>query len=352
MFSGRGIRLKGLKRYSSGGVEYVYHRKSGRRLPDLLANDPKFLAAYLEAENQPELPKKNGVESLEAVATSFLRSATNKAFSASYRDIMRNGCAKLVNKAGHVPFRTIQRKHIVKDLSALKPNPANSRLKVWRNLCKHAKTYLRDDNPSDGLKKQPSPMIKGHTPWDSSDIKIFRDHFPFGTRERLAFELIYWSGARMSDAVRLGEGNVCKDGWLNFKQVKTGGEVYIPFRRSVPKIADIEDLKQLHQAILAAPERHITFMTTAYGSSRSQKSASTWFSKATRATGIIGKSAHGLRKSRASALAERGATTHQIGAWTGHDSLAEIEHYSKAANKKRMLSGTDTEQKVSRLVDP
>ena len=37
-------------------------------------------------------------------------------------------------------------------------------------------------------------------------------------------DLIHWTGARVSDAVRLGEGHEDRDGWLAFRQQKTGGQ--------------------------------------------------------------------------------------------------------------------------------
>lgn len=53
---GRGrVKLKGLKRYSVNGVDYIYHRASGTKLPsDIPEDHPQFLAAYLEAENGKE----------------------------------------------------------------------------------------------------------------------------------------------------------------------------------------------------------------------------------------------------------------------------------------------------------
>ncbi|MFT4013372.1 MAG: tyrosine-type recombinase/integrase [Paracoccus sp. (in: a-proteobacteria)] len=79
---------------------------------------------------------------------------------------------------------------------------------------------------------------------------------------------------------------------------------------------------------------------------RSEKAFSSWFAEAATAAGIAEKSGHGLRKSRAMALAEAGATSHQIATWTGHESLSEVQGYSKAADRKRILSGTDQEQKL------
>ncbi len=45
---------------------------------------------------------------------------------------------------------------------------------------------------------------------------------------------------------------------------------------------------------------------------------------------------HGLRKAAARLLAEAGCTPHQIMAITGHKTLAEVERYTKAAERKRL----------------
>jgi integrase len=47
-------------------------------------------------------------------------------------------------------------------------------------------------------------------------------------------------------------------------------------------------------------------------------------------------SAHGLRKATAARLAERGATPHEIMAITGHQTLAEVERYTRAAERSKM----------------
>ena len=88
-----------------------------------------------------------------------------------------------------------------------------------------------------------------------------------GSVERLAFELIYRTGARVSDAVRLGPGNVEREGWMTFRQQKTGGEVWIPFNRELPEFAEPAepDLALLKQAINARNERQMTFLHTQKG---------------------------------------------------------------------------------------
>lgn len=342
MPSRRGIRLKGLKRYSVNGRDYVYHRASGLPLPsDIPESDPAFLAAYLEAENAK--PKtRNGPGSIESIANEMRKGGHFRTLSAAYQKLIWREVAKIIEKGGHVPAAQVRQKHILADIQGMAPNAANKRLKAWRLLCKQA-----GSTAADGIKAVPTQKTQGHAPWEAADIASFRATWPIDTMQRLAFELVFWTGARVSDAVRLGPGMVDKAGWLTFRQKKTGGQVSVPFDRALPDFADAETLEYLHSAIAANP-RHMTFITTEKGAARTEKGASQWIAKAARKAGVTGKAAHGLRKSRAISLAENGATTHQIAAWTGHETLAEVEHYSKAAQKKRLLSGAEGERDLSK----
>lgn len=166
--------------------------------------------------------------------------------------------------------------------------------------------------------------------------------------ERLAFELIFWTGARVSDAIRLGPRNVDKDGWLFFSRGKTGRDAVIPFAKELPEFAEpmAGDLALLRSAISARNERHITYLHTSRGASCSSKSVSQWFASKARKTGIEGRTAHGLRKSRAEALFENGATMAQGQAWIGHKDPRMLQHYADKYDKRRALSRTDGERKV------
>lgn len=151
-------------------------------------------------------------------------------------------------------------------------------------------------------------------------------------------------GARASDVVRLSEGMV-SDGWLSFVQKKTGGAVSIPMRNA-PAFAEPDGL--LDACIAARPVRHMVYLTVQGGKPRSEKGFSTWFSAACRKAGVD-KTAHGLRKHRATLMAENGATVHQIAAWTGHASFAEVQDYSRTADKKRILTGNGTERESGNI---
>lgn len=49
---------------------------------------------------------------------------------------------------------------------------------------------------------------------------------------------------------------------------------------------------------------------------------------------------------RATALADAGATTHQIAAWTGHESLSEVEGYTRTAARRAAVMGTNEDRTV------
>ncbi|TDX20867.1 tyrosine-type recombinase/integrase, partial [Rhodovulum visakhapatnamense] len=62
--------------------------------------------------------------------------------------------------------------------------------------------------------------------------------------------------------------------------------------------------------------------------------------------------AHGLRKTRGVALAEAGASAHQIMSWLGHQTLKEAEHYTRQASRRRAVMGEEQEQNVATPAAP
>lgn len=340
----------------ANGSRYTYYSEPGRdriRLPDLPHNHPKFIAAYAAAQQDVmTAPRRIRAETgtLAAMIEAYKASDTFLALRQSTRGVRRNQLDKLAQTYGTAKASDLRTRHIQTDINKIPGHAANNRLKVWRALCRWAaQAGLLVEDPAIAVRKKPMPKSAGHIPWSAEEIETFREFWKIGTPERLAFELIYWTGARVSDAARLSSGMVDAQGWITFKQTKTGGEVSIPWSRDLPSWADPirSDLSLLKAALDARNEKHLTFITTKFGKARSIKSFSQWFSgAATKANLPIDRSAHGLRKSRAVSLAELGATTHQIAAWTGHESLSEVERYSKAAQSKRLLSRTNGKQKL------
>ncbi len=340
-------------RFPSGNVRFYYRPKGkkGIRMPDLPPDHPNFLSAYAKADGSSieTVRPRAGSGSLGFAVEAYLKSDVFLvALADGTRAVRRRMLDEIRQRYGHGRIIDLQTKHIEADLSRFTGHARNNHLKVWRGLGKWlAETYKITD-PTVGAKKAPVAQSDGHPPWSEDEIEAFRAYWPFHTPERLAFEVIFWTGARISDAVRLGHGNVDRNGWIVFRQQKTGGEVAIPFNRELPDFAaGMEvDLAYLHSALDARKDKHMTWMTTAHGKSRSVKAAGQWFAAKAKLAGVKGRSAHGLRKSRARALAEAEGTSAQIGAWTGHESLSEIERYIRNFNKRKVLSSTKKEQKV------
>jgi integrase len=93
---------------------------------------------------------------------------------------------------------------------------------------------------------------------------------------------------------------------------------------------------KLREIIDATPSGHLTFLVTAYGKPYTAPGFGNWFRELCDEAGCPDVSAHGLRKAAARRLAEMNCTVHEIAAITGHATIAEVQRYTKAAERKRL----------------
>ena len=327
------------------GKADTYVRRKGLplvKMPDLPHDDPAFLAAYAAAMAVAAPEKaKPGAGTFGALITEALSSPRYRRMSGSYRAGLRREADKIRATFGALPTAGLRDKHIAADVG--KADAPALRLKTWRFICKG----LRPD-PSLTVRADVAPT-EGHEPWTAEDIAAFRARWPIGTTPRACMEVLAWTGARISDAVHIGRGNVGKDGVLEYIQKKTKGRAFCPWTCALPDYADgmEADRAMMHQAI-ARLSGHVTFLPTTTGKGRSDKALGEMIRKDAEKAGVT-KTAHGLRKYRATALADAGATAHQIMAWTGHATLKEVERYTKAADRRRAVMGTRREQPVATL---
>lgn len=219
---------------------------------------------------------------------------------------------------------------------AARAKPGMAAAPDTRTVAALCKLYLESGEFKDELKASSQTVRRrmiGHI-----EVERGTERWQIGTPQRLAFELIFWTGARCIDARVLGRQMVDRKGWLGYVQEKTGGAVAIPLFAPLPGwCAEFEPDRQMLLARLEA-HRDMTFIVTRTGSPRSQKGISQWIAANARAAGLTGLTAHGLRASRAIELYLIGATSQKIGAWTGHLSLSEIEHYTRAASRRALLA--------------
>ena len=70
-------------------------------------------------------------------------------------------------------------------------------------------------------------MTIGHSAWTDTERERYRAWWFVGIVQRLTFELIFWKGARISDAVMISPGMVGRDGMLQVTQQKTGEPAFL-----------------------------------------------------------------------------------------------------------------------------
>ena len=143
-----------------------------------------------------------------------------------------------------------------------------------------------------------------------------------GTRERLAFTILLYTGLRRGDAAALGPAHVA-DGIITVETEKTG------------EIVDIPILPELAKALAATKLGDRTFIAGVNGGPMTKESFGNWFKEACVKAGVPG-SAHGLRKAGATRGADNGMTSSQLKAifgWRGDD---QVTRYTRQADRKRL----------------
>jgi site-specific recombinase XerD len=344
-----GVRLKNLwpkGHHPSGNVRYYYRFKTGGKvtrwpLPDAAPDSAMFLKAHAACVEQHKghAPRQKPIAgTISAACHAYLASDTFMALAPSTRDAWRRQVRAIEADYGTGSLNTLRAQHIRQDLSDRAPHPANARLKAWRSLGRFwLESGLIANDPALAVRKRKTPKSDGFTPWDRDDVAKFRAFWPHDTPQRLAFELMHRSCASIKDACGLGRGMV-RDGWLTYARGKSGSEAAVPWQASAaPDWFEWSD--HLDRCLRNSP-RHMTWIITASGATRSPKAAAQWFSAACRTAGLIGLSAHGIRKHRAAVFKENGATEEQRMAILGHDSASEATRYSKSADLKKIITGT------------
>src|SRR5262245_464179 len=234
---------------------------------------------------------------------------------------------------------------IVNEKAATTPFAQRNLLNALRAMFKWAAKEGRiPDDPTLGVTRE-KVKTAGYKTWSEDHIARFEAKYAIGSKARLAFALLLYTGQRRGDVAKIGRQHIYND-VLTIDQGKTkGGEeahLEIPVH---PKLREIID---------ATPTVGVkTFLVTHFGKPYSAPGFGNWFRELCDAAECPDVSAHGIRKATACRLAEIGCSANQIGAITGHASLSEVQRYTKAADRKRMareamakLMRVDGEQKI------
>ena len=258
----------------------------------------------------------------DSIKWSELAPATRKQRMNIMKHVLKGG--------GDMPIDKINRKIVTigRDARAKTPAQANNFLKTLRQLFAWAiKADHMTENPVEGVDMLDEDTGEGFPAWTEEEIAKFEAYWPIGTRERLAFAVLLYTGLRRGDAATLGKQHFGKDGVIVIKPAKTikssGITVHVPVH---PEFAT---------AIKACPPKGLFIIETVEGKPRVKEGFGNWFGDIARKAGVE-KNCHGLRKSAAMRVAEAGSTEAQMMALFGWTDPGMAHHYIKAANAKKL----------------
>ena len=287
-----------------------------------------FWRDYRQAiEGRPVAPAGPATGTFSWLIARYVESAEWSDLSPATRKQRHTVYRAVETTAGDRPLKDIDRTAILagRDRRRDRPHAANNFLKAMRGLFGWAiDRELVKVNPTLGVKLLAgSNDGVGFHAWTEEELARFEAMWPIGTRQRLAFDVLLYSGLRRGDAVRLGRPHV-RQGEFTIRTEKTGMVVIAPI------------LPQLAASIAATPTGDLTFIATERGRPFTKESFGTWFGKVCRAAKCPGAS-HGLRKAGARRAAEAGATEAQLNALFGWaDGSKESATYTRTANRAKL----------------
>jgi len=247
----------------------------------------------------------------------YYQSPEFKGLRESTRKVFRGDLERFKAKHGDKRVSHLKRHHLKEILGSMsdRPQAANNLLKRLRPVLEIAiDLEWININPARGIKGYKIKSAGLYT-WTDSDMDAFEARHVSGSKARLAYSLLYYTASRRGDVVKLGRQHIQNDR-LVFTQNKTHADMNLAIHDDLWKELD------------AITHNELTFIITEYGKPFTPEGFGNWFKARCIEAGLQHCSAHGLRKAAAKTAIENGATTAQAGGLTGHQTLAEIDHYS------------------------
>jgi integrase len=295
------------------------------------------MQAYQDAMSGPVRPgRAPKAGTLAALTAEFFSSAEFANLKPSSQATYRLALAPVLELDGHRLVRDLpadKARKLIQEIGATRPAMANLTRAVLRRMFSFAVAIgQRRDNP---FAHSPKYKIGTHRAWTDAELDIYERHWQLGTRERLAYDVLFYTAQRVGDVVRIQRSLDIRNGIITVVQQKTGAEVFVPLH---PALA---------RSIKAGPAKGVYLIGDKHGRPIARRSLSVLISTAVKAAGLPPECvAHGLRKTALRRLAEYGSTTKEIQAISGHKSLAEVERYTQQADQQRLAQAA-----ISKLPD-
>jgi hypothetical protein len=192
----------------------------------------------------------------------YYASAAFQSLAPSTRKVRRGILEEICQRAGQFRYAMMEPLHVAKlrDEKAAFPHAANNRVKALQQLFAWAKSpeygYAKK-NPARDVGRLRGTNPDGIRAWTESDALRYEARHPIGTKGRLAFDLLLYTGVRRSDVVKLGpqmercstetlpDGQTIEVQKLVFTETKGGSRLIKPTNcRSCPRCALASTLRQ------------------------------------------------------------------------------------------------------------
>lgn len=309
-----------------GRVRYRFRKKglkphSFRNAP----GTPEFLAELHAAQNAgPFAPEaRYAPYTYDALIVAFYQTPRWLGMKPSSQKTYRGIIEDFRKTNGTKDVRRITTASVEKKLGKLSATPAkaNNLRKALARLHRHAiKLDWRADNPVTAT--DPYKEGVGFHAWTDAELDAFDARWPYGSRERLAKELLLNTALRKSDVLSVGPTN------------RTGNRLALHHSKNDSHTVVPMGAPLLHA--LAGFEDSAPYIQTIFGNPYTPTGFYNWFKRACVKAGIGHCSPHGLRKAMSRQLAESGATALQGRAVTGHKTDKEFASYAESANRTVM----------------
>jgi len=265
----------------------------------------------------------------------YLKSSAHLQKEITTQKARRNVLKRIVEKgAGSTPYKSLTdidiralRDEIAATGATAMANGAVAILRVMFNWAVEEAKLMRA-NPCLGVKAIKYAGGTNHV-WTDEETAKFEQAYPLGTRERLAYSLLLYTGQRSGDVVRMGRQHVKMEAglpWLTIVAKKTA-------KHASSEAAQVPVLPVLQEAIAASPTGSLTYLVDDDGRPMKVEAFGKWLRAACDRAGLPECTPHGLRHVGATRLVNGGADASALQCIYGW-SLAMCERYTMKASRK------------------
>lgn len=328
------------------GREYHCFRtqRAGRTIETRLRGEPgstEYFAHYAELRAGAEreaTPRASG-DSVGAMIEDFLRSPEFAALAEKTQVDYRRAIDTL-RALSSFPASAIRRSDIIKIRNKVRAKSGPRAADFFVSVASRCFGVGRDldyvqHSPVEKIERLSVP--ESYKPWPREVRDAFEASKP-PQHLLTAYMLALWTAARIGDVVRLGRQH--DDGAaLTYRPAKTrrssGIESYVPV------------FSALRRHLATLPEDRLLYVAREDGTACRSDTLAKELRAYLARLGLTGYSFHGLKHTTGDALAEAGASAHEIQAILNHTTLQMAERYTRRANRRKLA--TSGMQKLERL---